>query len=229
MSSPPAAPTSPVAEAALQHHRGRRLQLAGGRLRQRRHARPAGFAAAASARPGPGRRIPCRRPSRRASSRSSTASPSDSSCGSVAALGSAVQRVAARTRSLLLVQPEQIGDGARPPPQRLDEVVLQLRHRLVARRRILRERAHDDAIQILRHLKPQRSRPDHLAVPLLGRLPGHHLVEQRADRIDVAAVIDDAAGGLLGRHVLRRPHRDARVGEARSCARRCARRRSRAP
>ena len=229
-----AAPSRPLAISAGRRPDGRAVASAlhpadgAAARRQRRRHGPGGVRA---------RRARCRAAGfqagvrRRASSRSRTESPATPPAAASPRAGASRSCAYGSTLRLGLVKPEQVGDGARAPPQRLHQVVLELRHRLVALRRILRQRAHDDPIQILGQLQAQRARgaDRRSAVALLGRLPGHHLVEQRAHRIDVAAVIDDAARRLLGRHVLGRPHRDARVGEPARRARRCARRRSRAP
>ena len=45
--------------------------------------------------------------------------------------------------------------------------------------------------------------------------PGEHVVEQHAERIDVAALVGALAAGLLRRDVVRRPHEGARVGDVR--------------
>ena len=49
--------------------------------------------------------------------------------------------------------------------------------------------------------------------PEYGGTPGDHLVHDRAERVDVAARVGGATGGLLGRHVLGRAHRHAGAGQ----------------
>ena len=51
-----------------------------------------------------------------------------------------------------------------------------------------------------------------------GTLPARHLVEDDAERVDVGAVVDERAGGLLGAHVMRRPEDAAGLGHLRAGA-----------
>ena len=156
------------------------------------------------------RRIHAGVPWRRASSRSSSACPA-----TPPAAASARRRFVdivrrGLDRRLLLVQPQQVGDGPRPPPQRLDQVVLQLRHRSGSA-------APDPGRARARRCDPGPPRAagaasaarSTLALALLRRLTGDHLVQQRADRVDVAAVID------------RRRPPPARAPCTRACPSRC--------
>ncbi len=45
----------------------------------------------------------------------------------------------------------------------------------------------------------------HRVLPVERQVPGGHLVEDHADRVEIAALVERRPGGLLGRHVLRRP------------------------
>ena len=97
------------------------------------------------------------------------------------------------------------------------EVVRQILGRCIAIGRILFDRLEDDRFQILRDVGvdlPRRARfvEGDLSQQLLavvageGGLEGEQLVERDAERIDVAAVVDDHAlgEGLLGAHVAQR-------------------------
>ena len=59
----------------------------------------------------------------------------------------------------------------------------------------------------------------HRVVAQEGRPAGHHLVEHRAERVEVAARLGRPAESLLGRHVRDRPHHHALDGETRAVAR----------
>jgi hypothetical protein len=98
-------------------------------------------------------------------------------------------------------------------------------HRLRTTLRRLRQHLEDERLQLARDLL-DRTRLDRWGRlgDLLGhqhrrhvsrkhRPPGEELVDDEAQRIDVAPRIDRPRHGLLGRHVLRRPHHhpDSRV------------------
>ena len=104
------------------------------------------------------------------------------------------------------------------------EVRAELLGRLVAVRRVLRQRAHHDRVQPRRHVGVQlRGRHRRLVHLLVGhgdrrvaderRPPGEHLVQHAAERVDVRAPVDRLALRLLGRQVrrpCRAPRRSAR-------------------
>ncbi len=54
---------------------------------------------------------------------------------------------------------------------------------------------------------------DRFVATLEGRLPGQHLVEDEAEAVDIASVIDLMPTRLLGRHVHRRTDPCTRHGE----------------
>ena len=101
-------------------------------------------------------------------------------------------------------------------PGHREQVVGELTAGLVAGLRRFRKSLADDAEHLVRHRRVELAQGrgllrddldeeggDRLAAE--GLLAGHHLVEDAADREEVAAPVDDAAPGLLRAHVGRRP------------------------
>src|SRR5581483_6481883 len=113
-----------------------------------------------------------------------------------------------------------------------DEVRLELARGLVALVRRLRHRLLDDRLDLLRDRRvehPDRGRhlvqdlENEAARRLLveGALAGEHVVERRAERVDVRALVrHERVVELLGRHVGERPHALARSRQARLAGRR---------
>ena len=103
------------------------------------------------------------------------------------------------------------------------EVGLHLLGALVARRRVLRERAHHDHVEVardvaadLRRRLGRRRQVLHRdldrRVAVERRLAGEELVEDDAERVEIGALVDLGAARLLGREVLRRADDRARLG-----------------
>ena len=96
----------------------------------------------------------------------------------------------------------RIADGAKPP------------------RRILLETERQETARRCRHARPigllRQHRRDRVGHRLLreARLPGQHLVENDAERPDVAALVDGLASRLLGRHVGDGAEDHSRLGRA---------------
>ncbi len=106
-----------------------------------------------------------------------------------------------------------------------EEVRPQLLGRGVARGRILGHRLHDHGLERGRDGRVGDAREHGLVAHVLGRdrhggvagegrPPDRHLVEDDAERVDVAAGVDALAFGLLGREVRGRAHDGAGLGEA---------------
>ncbi len=119
------------------------------------------------------------------------------------------------------------GDDAglpREAPHEGLQLVAEPRHGLVAARRVLRDGARDDRLDLRRGRGVQDTdgtrrvadhRPQHLEAPLSAErgLAGEHLVEHDPEAEDVGAVIHRVARGLLGRAVADRPAGDADLGQ----------------
>ena len=112
--------------------------------------------------------------------------------------------------------------GERKP--RLDpvQVLRELLGGLVAVLRVLRERAQDDRVQLLRDLRADLGRRLGRVVQVLhrdldrrvageGHLPGQHLVEDDRGRVEVGGRRHGGAARLLGGEVLRGAHDRARL------------------
>jgi len=90
--------------------------------------------------------------------------------------------------------------------------------RLEAQRRVLLQRPQDERLHRFRDGRvglplPRRhgqlvdvlGEHFHRVLPVERQVPGGHLVEDHAHRIEIAALVERRPGRLLGRHVLRRP------------------------
>ena len=131
-----------------------------------------------------------------------------------------------------IAQSEQLGHCLGPTGQELRQLVLERGHGLGAARGVRRQRGRHHRVEpgrYLRALDPQRRQRSHLLIQhrVAGggakrRAADQHLVDERAERIDVGARVGRSAQHLLRRHVLRRPHRHPRVGEARGLGRHVA-------
>ena len=117
-------------------------------------------------------------------------------------------------------------------------------HRAEALVRVLRHAAGDDLLERGRHLRVRVHLPEgrrllvHVrhqdvdAVRAIERhLAGEHLVHDDAERVDVRPGVDAVAADLLGRHVLRAAHEEARLRQVFALGRRTrsSRARSRGP
>ncbi len=88
-----------------------------------------------------------------------------------------------------------------------------VRERLVDDRRELGRHAGDELAQRLR--RPLDRGPHHriaAVLRIMRRPPREQVVERRAERVDVAALVDRLAAQLLGRHESRRAEHDAGAG-----------------
>ena len=122
-------------------------------------------------------------------------------------------------------------DRAGAPPDRARrstrgvEVVQDLCGGLIAPGRIFFQAAHDDARQVVGHLRVEQLRTSgrllgalvhHLEHGIIGEghFTGDHLVHHQTERIEIAAVVELRPLHLLGRHVTRRSHQLARVRQS---------------
>ena len=111
--------------------------------------------------------------------------------------------------------------------RQLEQQPAKLARALRPPRRLLLERAQDELLHPFADLRVRRAlagrlRPvvhmprEHLhrVLPFEGQLAGGELVEDHADRVEIAAGVERAAGRLLGGHVLRRSADHVGAGEA---------------
>ena len=215
------------------------------RHRGRRRLRPAS--------PGSGRTRTSRplRPGRRAAARAATArrdggvagarrtgSPAASAVGGLRGGMIEVGAAASAAPDRTAVAASAVSVGHAAPRGDALELGVHLLGRLEAVVRVLRERAEHDHVEVGRDVRTlHRRRPRRVREMLHRdldrrlaaerRRPGQHLVEDDSDRVEVGALVDRCAPGLLGREVLRRPDDRARLGHL--ARRRRARSRSPSP
>ena len=115
------------------------------------------------------------------------------------------------------------GGGDRRPCDHPFHIRAELRRALVAVVGALRQRMHDDGVDLggdtgidrrggRGHFTDVLIRDRHRGVPGERRLPGQQFVEQNAGGVEVAARVDDFTAGLLGGEVLRGTHHRTRRG-----------------